>query len=156
MDAIISAARAGTTTVGARLFVTTFPCHYCARHIVSAGIDEVQYIEPYPKSQALDLHADSIQVTVSKWNVPSQFSLTRLVNPDAPAPAQRNRPKVLFRPFTGVAPRLYGRAFGKDRELKDGSSGELSIGQPDWGSPWHLRRSSYAQLEAELDDEAGK
>ncbi|MEW6480548.1 MAG: anti-phage dCTP deaminase [Pseudomonadota bacterium] len=147
MDAILTAGRSGTTTVGTRLFVTTFPCHYCARHIVSAGIDEVQYIEPYPKSQALDLHSDSIQVTATKWTVPSHFSLTRLVTSEAPT---RSRPKVLFRPFTGVAPRLYGKAFAKDRELKDGTSGELTVGQPDWGSPWHLRRSSYAQLEAEL------
>jgi deoxycytidylate deaminase len=62
MEAIISAARKGVTTVGAKLFVTTFPCHYCARAIVAAGIDEVQYVEPYPKSQALALHADSITV----------------------------------------------------------------------------------------------
>jgi deoxycytidylate deaminase len=61
MDAVLSAARAGVSTVGTRLVVTTFPCHYCARHIVAAGIDEVQFIEPYPKSQALGLHADAIQ-----------------------------------------------------------------------------------------------
>lgn len=152
MDAILTAGRSGSSTVGTRLFVTTFPCHYCARHIVSAGIDEVQYIEPYPKSQALDLHSDSIQVAAAKWTVPSQFSLTRLVTSELPP---RSRPKVLFRPFTGVAPRLYGKAFAKDRELKDDSSGELSVGQPDWGSPWHLRRSSYAQLEAELAEDAG-
>lgn len=60
MDAILSAARQGASPVGGRLFVTTFPCHYCARHIVSAGIDEVQYIEPYPKSRAFDLHGDAI------------------------------------------------------------------------------------------------
>lgn len=44
MDALLSAGRKGASTVGTRLFVTTFPCHYCARHIVSAGVDEVQFI----------------------------------------------------------------------------------------------------------------
>ena len=58
MDAVIAAARKGASTIGAKLFVTTFPCHYCARGIVAAGIDEVQYVEPYPKSQALALHAE--------------------------------------------------------------------------------------------------
>jgi deoxycytidylate deaminase len=53
MDALLSAARKGVSTIGCRLFVTTFPCHYCARHIVSAGVDEVQFIEPYPKSLAI-------------------------------------------------------------------------------------------------------
>ena len=37
----MSAGRKGASTLGTRLFVTTFPCHYCARHIVSAGVDEV-------------------------------------------------------------------------------------------------------------------
>jgi deoxycytidylate deaminase len=52
MDALLSAGRSGVSTVGSSLFVTTFPCHFCARHIVTAGVYEVQYIEPYPKSQA--------------------------------------------------------------------------------------------------------
>ncbi|MFV1976985.1 MAG: anti-phage dCTP deaminase [Candidatus Scalindua sp.] len=133
MDALLSAARAGSTSVGSRLFVTTFPCHYCARHIVSAGVDEVQYIEPYPKSQALGLHNDSIQVEHSNWVEPSQGG-----------------DRVLFRPFSGVAPRMYRRAFLKDRDLKNNETGELCITEPDWGSKWHLRGISYIQLESEL------
>ena len=54
MDALLSAGRMGKGTIATRLFVTTFPCHYCARHIVSAGVDEVQFIEPYPKSLGTD------------------------------------------------------------------------------------------------------
>lgn len=133
MDAIISAGREGITTVGTRLFVTTFPCHYCARHIVSAGIDEVQFIEPYPKSRATDLHADSIHLKVGGWSPPS-----------------KGGKKVLFRPFVGVAPRMYRRAFLKDRELKDPITGIFDIGQPDWGTAWHLRAASYSELEAKL------
>ena len=151
MDALLSAARKGATTVGTRLFVTTFPCHYCARHIVGAGVDEVQFIEPYPKSQALLLHADSIAIRASAWQPPS----SALAHPGSSESGATRRvsAKVLFRPFTGVAPRLYKRAFAKDRELKDGQSGNLSIQSPDWGSPWHLRRVGYAQLEAELSQE---
>ena len=134
MDALLSAAREQVSTVGTRLFVTTFPCHYCARHIVSAGVDEVQFIEPYPKSRALDLHADAIQVKATGWIPPSDGQ----------------GGKVLFRPFVGVAPRMYRRAFLKDRELKDGAFGVLKPDQPDWGTAWHLRASSYAELEAKL------
>jgi deoxycytidylate deaminase len=132
MDAIIAAARKGTGTIGARLFVTTFPCHYCARAIVAAGIDEVQYVEPYPKSQALALHADSITADAKDRK------------------QMKGRRKVLFRPFTGVAPRLYRRAFLKDRDLKDSRTGEFKIGVPEWGSPWQVHRASYVQLEAAL------
>lgn len=133
MDAILSAARSGEPIVGTRLFVTTFPCHYCARHIVSAGIDEVQFIEPYLKSKALDLHNDSVTMTMHDWKAPSLGGQ-----------------KVLFRPFTGVAPNLYKRAFYKDRDLKDDLTGEFKVGQPSWGGPWDLHKISYVQLEAEL------
>jgi deoxycytidylate deaminase len=133
MDALLSAARNGVSSVGTRLFVTTFPCHYCARHIVTSGVDEVQFIEPYPKSRALRLHPDSIQTEHTGWNPPSAGGS-----------------KVLFRPFSGVAPRLYKRAFLKDRELKDKISGRMEIQEPEWGTPWYLPRRSYVQVEAEL------
>ena len=74
MDAVLSAGREGISQIGTRLYVTTFPCHYCARHLVSAGVDEVQFIEPYPKSQALGLHADAIQLEATDWLPPSQGS----------------------------------------------------------------------------------
>jgi deoxycytidylate deaminase len=133
MDAVFSAGRKGVSTVGTRLFVTTFPCHYCARGIVAAGVDEVQYIEPYPKSQALSLHPDAITINGKNWKEPSKGGT-----------------KVLFRAFTGVAPRLYRRAFLKDRDLKDKNTGDFSIGTPEWGSPWHLQGVSYVELEAAL------
>lgn len=136
MDALLSAARKGVSLVGTRLFVTTFPCHYCARHIVAAGVDEVQYIEPYPKSQALNLHKDSIAVEHSGWKPPSAGG-----------------DKVLFRPFSGVAPHLYKRSFMKDRDLKDDNTGEMQVKPPKWGKPWHLPRVSYVEIEAELSVE---
>jgi deoxycytidylate deaminase/dephospho-CoA kinase len=137
MDALLSAARKGISLVGTRLFVTAFPCHFCARHIVSAGVDEVQYIEPYPKSQALELHRDAITTEpIDEWKPPSQGGT-----------------KVLFRPFSGVSPRLYERAFLKERELKDKITGIMEIQEPSWGVPWHLSRASYPELEAKLLEE---
>jgi deoxycytidylate deaminase len=61
MHAIINAGRsAGGRLVGGKMFVTTYPCHSCARHIVAAGIKEVYYIEPYRKSLAIKLHGDAM------------------------------------------------------------------------------------------------
>lgn len=142
MDAITSAARNGRSLLGAKMFVTTFPCHYCARHIVASGIHEVQYIEPYPKSRALSLHEDSITSEYVDWVAPGQIDNAKMKN--------SNYHKVLFRPFVGVSPRLYSRAFTKDRPLKNGMTGEMSIGIPAWGNKWNVRRLSYTQLEAEL------
>jgi hypothetical protein len=114
--------------------VTTFPCHYCARHVVSAGVDEVQFIEPYPKSRALKLHGDAITTTVAEWVAPSGQSNK---TPGAPR-------KVLFRPFTGVAPRLYRRVFMKDRNLKD-DAGNFQVGEAAWARG--LLRLSYQDIE---------
>lgn len=85
MAAITEAARRGHPIKGARLFTTTFPCHICARHIISAGISEVVYVEPYPKSRTQELYSDSV-----------------VVNPKEPVVD-----KVNFVPFSGVAPRRY-------------------------------------------------
>lgn len=146
MDALLSAARTGATTVGTRLFVTTFPCHYCARHLVSAGVDEVQFIEPYPKSRALSLHGDAITTSVGGWVAPS--SNVKAVKDGLPQPK-----KVLFRPFTGVAPRLYRRVFLKDRSLKN-ENGQFEIGEADWARG--LLRLSYQDVEASvLADRSG-
>ena len=130
MDAILSAARSGSSTIGGKLFVTTFPCHYCARHIVSAGIEEVQFIEPYPKSRAFSLHGDAIERTHQE-------------TPVKPS-------KVLFRPFTGVAPRLYVRAFLKNRDLKN-KIGDEKISQPKWAPG--LLQKSYLEIEKVLGDD---
>lgn len=115
MDALISAARKGVSTLGGKLFVTTFPCHNCARHIVAAGIDEVQFIEPYLKSKALSLHNDSITQDLDGWVAPSSISDGNTID----------RKRVLFRPYIGAAPRLYRRAFVKDGEVKDGITGKF-------------------------------
>lgn len=133
MDTILSASISGTSPRGCRMYVTTYPCHYCARHIVAAGIDEVQFIEPYPKSKATDLHSDSISTESVEWLPPSQGGT-----------------HVLFRPFVGVAPRLYRKVFLKDRSYKDKITGEFAFGEPSWGGPSEAYKVSYPSMEKEL------
>lgn len=107
MNAITDAARLGRPTKGGILYCTTFPCHNCAKHIVAAGIDRVVYIEPYPKSRALDLHYDSITT-----------------NPD-------DGKRVLFEHFHGISPRRYRDIFEKQkRRNADGTLAEWYEGQP--------------------------
>lgn len=98
MDAVLSAARSGASPVGATLYCTTYPCHNCARHLVTAGIERVYFIEPYVKSLATDLHSDSITNELP----------VRGVNPN----------KMVVVPFTGVGPRMYEDFFAKRATLK--------------------------------------
>ena len=147
MDALLSAGRSGVKTVGTHLFVTTFPCHSCARHIVAAGVEEVQYIEPYPKSLAIRLHGDAIVTDPREWK--------RFSDNDAKA---RGRPYVLFRAFIGVAPRLYRRAFLKDNDLKDKLTGDLITKpqHPSGHATSDTLKLSYAQVEAHLSTLVGQ
>lgn len=147
MDAILSASLSGVSPKGCRLYVTTYPCHYCARHIVAAGIDEVQFIEPYPKSKATTLHADAITTESSGWSAPSKH-LTQ--SQDEENGIEEISPKVLFKPFVGVAPRMYRRVFLKDRDYKDKVTGDRINAQPDWGGPLDSFKISYVELEREL------
>lgn len=101
MNAIADAARLGRSIKAASLYVTTFPCHNCAKHIIAAGINRVVYIEPYPKSRAEPLYSDAISTggTVSSS-------------------------RVQFQHFEGISPRRYRDIFekGKRRNLE----GEVS------------------------------
>ena len=58
MAALLDAALRGASVLGCTLYVTTFPCHECARHIVWSGINRVVFIEPYPKSLVEELYRD--------------------------------------------------------------------------------------------------
>jgi deoxycytidylate deaminase len=93
---------AGAAARGATLYVTTFPCHECARHIVISGIKRVVYIEPYPKSLVAELFRDSILV-------------------DAEEDSDH---RISFLPFSGIAPSVYSNLFrpsqNRKRKGKDG------------------------------------
>lgn len=101
MDALLSAARGGISPVSGTLYCTTYPCHSCARHLVTAGVRTVFYIEPYVKSLATDLHSDAIV------GVP--------LKPNDPPNSQQ---KMVVVPFTGVGPRMYEDFFSKRTDLK--------------------------------------
>jgi deoxycytidylate deaminase len=84
MEALLAAARNGASVRGGVLYTTTYPCHNCAKHIVAAGIKDVVFIEPYPKSYATTLHSDAISNDGK--------DLDR---------------KVQFRQFVGIGPRRF-------------------------------------------------
>ena len=88
MNAILGCARRGISCKDATLFCTTFPCHNCAKHILASGIKHVVFIEPYPKSKAIEMHGDAIEYG-----------------------DKQNRRKVVFSPFVGVGPRQFVNFF---------------------------------------------
>lgn len=98
MNAIVDAARRGISIHRATLYCTTFPCHMCARHVIAGGLTRVVFIEPYPKSLAMEIYGDIVSETET---------------PD----------KVFFEPFYGIAPNFFMKAFRmRPRKGPDGEA----------------------------------
>jgi deoxycytidylate deaminase len=92
------------------MYCTTFPCHNCAKHIVAAGISRVVFVEPYPKSRALELHDDAIILKHENESASGNH-------------------KVEFEPFVGLGPQrfldLFSMHLGSGKKLirkENGSS----------------------------------
>jgi deoxycytidylate deaminase len=134
MEAMLSCARCGASTVGATPYCTTFPCHNCAKHIIAAGMKRVVYVEPYSKSKTREFHDDSIATG-------KQGEVGNLVE---------------FSPFVGIGPRrffdLFSMQLGSTYPLvrKDNNSGKRV--------EWHIESAqlriqmnpvSYLDLEAQ-------
>lgn len=106
MNAICDAARNGVSIRDSSLYTTTFPCHNCTKHIISCGIKEVIFLEPYPKSKAQELHHNEIEIEGSDDS------------------------KVNFRFFSGITPNLYEVIFIKSKRKKDGVAVRWQFGGP--------------------------
>lgn len=122
MAAITDASRRGVSTQDATIYVTTFPCHECARNIVAAGITRLVFVEPYAKSMTKELYDMSILNRTDKSDPPDS--------------------KVTFEPFLGISPRRFDELFSTTAR-KVGLNQAASEGREDvragqlvsWGSP---------------------
>lgn len=123
MCAICDAARLGRSLKGATLYVTTFPCHNCTKHILAAGIKCVVYIEPYPKSRARQLHKDEIDIE------------------------RISDGKVSFLPFLGISPVRYRDIFQRGKRKQGGKALPYMTDPP---SPM-MEAATTAYLENEAD-----
>jgi cytidine deaminase len=131
MAALIDGARRGVAVNGQTMYVTTFPCHNCAKHIIAAGLRKVVFLEPYPKSRAGHLHQEEIKIE--------------------PIDGREEDNKVVFVAFSGVGPRQYQQVFSmSERSTKKGPSVEEWEASRHSLSPLYvIRDASLAYLAAE-------
>ncbi|MDR1151072.1 MAG: hypothetical protein LBK72_01115, partial [Bifidobacteriaceae bacterium] len=104
MAAITGAARHGIAIQGQAMYVTTFPCHECARNIVAAGISRVVYIEPYSKSLAWSLYPQQILFLSADTKGSS---------------GSRQNDLVVFEQFTGISPSRHAELFSPVKRKDD-------------------------------------
>lgn len=97
MNALTDAARFGRSTIDGVLYCTTMPCHLCTKLIISSGIIEVQFLQPYYKSLVKELYEDSVSID------------------------EESSGKVRFKPFRGVTPNGFRMVFekGKRKDKND-------------------------------------
>lgn len=46
-NAILQCSKFGSSTEGASIYVTHFPCLQCTKHIIQSGIDKIYYLKDY-------------------------------------------------------------------------------------------------------------
>ena len=66
-NAILKCARYGKATYGSTLYITHSPCIECSKLIIQAGIKRVVYLEPYRKTNGLDL-LKRVGISVEQFN----------------------------------------------------------------------------------------
>ena len=134
MEAILSCARSNVSTLGAQLYCTTYPCHNCAKHIIAGGIKRVVYIEPYPKSKAMEFHSDAITIETNH--------------------STKNDDMVRFEPFVGVGPRsffnLFSMTLGSGYDLQRKGSGGKVVEWSEEESKLRVPLLPYSYLEREV------
>lgn len=113
IGAILDAGRRGISVKDCTLYTTTYPCHLCTKEIVAAGIKEVVYIEPYPKSRSQAMYGDAIAAEHDCSTVESNGDIV-----------------VPIRPFIGVTPRAYRRLFETDSRRRRKDNRGVVINQP--------------------------
>jgi cytidine deaminase len=128
MNAVLRAAARSISIKHTRMVCTTFPCHICARHLLGAGLSEVVYIEPYPKSMATDQYPQAI--VVGEKEAPGQLR---------------------FRPFMGWSPTMYSRIFRFGAKKKD-EFGHVTPWDPLHAEPRARAPAIHTALEADTQE----
>lgn len=99
MAALLDAARRGIAVRDGTIYVNTYPCHNCTKHIIAAGIRKVVFLHPYTKSKARAMYRSMIRhglldVDVSQKDV------------------------IVFEPFLGISPNRFMQTFANDKETR--------------------------------------
>lgn len=99
MSALLDASRRGVAVRECTMYVNTYPCHNCAKHIIASGIAKVIFLHPYTKSKAREMYKGMI-----KHGLFSDVA--------------DNSGVVIFEPFLGVSPNRFIQTFANDKDTR--------------------------------------
>lgn len=122
MNALADAVRLGRSVKNATIFVTTYPCHNCAKHLVAAGLKRIVFVEPYPKSKV-------------------EVLFKNIIEQDA-----RSDSLVSIEHFYGISPRRFRDIFEKGK--RQSKLGDIEVWYQDKVEP---RLGSFAVTSTEQE-----
>ncbi len=125
MAALLDAARRGIAVRDCTMYVNTYPCHNCTKHIIAAGIRKVVFLHPYTKSKARLMYKNMVR--------------HGLLLDDKTV-----KDTIIFEPFLGISPNRYMSTFANDKETRLERDAEgRETGRP---VRWHLKSDLVAKF----------
>lgn len=111
-NALIQLARTNSpSSSGCKIYVTTFPCHHCLKLIIAAGIREIIFVEPYPKSLWMEMYPETIVL---------EREMEKNIYED-----KKLKNKVVIKPFQGVKAQSFFRLFKTNQPRKNKETGKI-------------------------------
>lgn len=120
MSALLDAARRGIAIRDCTIYVNTYPCHTCTKHIIAAGIKKVVFLYPYAKSKAREMYKNMIKHAL-------------LMDDSVPEDV------VVFEPFLGVSPNYFMSTFANDKETRLEKIAGKETGKP---IKWEIKKDT--------------
>lgn len=131
ISAIIDAAKIGVSVKNGTLYTTTFPCHLCAKDIITAGIKKVVFLEAYPKSKSKELYPSIIDLH-----------------------SQQRKDIIPFENFMGVSPSRYHYVYSLSNKPKAllNEKNDVDVNIDETFSPYlkFIRSSYYERQESDI------
>lgn len=68
-NAITDAAKRGVSTANTTIYITHYPCIYCTKLIISAGIKYIKYYNDYRNDELVPVFLDDTDITIQKLSI---------------------------------------------------------------------------------------
>ncbi|MCV3755014.1 ComE operon protein 2 [Limosilactobacillus fermentum] len=86
MNALLQCAKFGTSTDGAMVYVTDFPCLQCTKSLLQAGITQINYLRNYHNDnyamKLIELKGVTLHQIKLDADILDQVNLDQYINPD--------------------------------------------------------------------------
>lgn len=120
MSALLDASRRGVAVRDCTIYVNTYPCHNCTKHLIASGIRRIVFLHPYTKSKARQMYSGMLRHGLSLSD-------------------EERSTALVFEPFLGVSPNRFIYSFSHDKTTRLEQIDGKETGRP---AKWRLTRDA--------------